>query len=376
MFTIIVFIFVPFAKNRINHLSNDKLILLNWSNNSMKREALSRRWSSLEVYVFTKHSFRSLLVNSFIFSTLIRIVFWWAEMRKRPLIASINVVNRCNLHCAGCYWIRTERAEDRGELSMEGGVQLIRALWKRGVRVFLFIGGEPMTEREKLEQWVREVAKNGGISTVITNGTYGLPAPYEWPRTHYFVSCDGDRTGMERVRGFDVIHKANVYEQVKAVSYNRKDVMLAMTISKLNVDRIEAFVRETATWAIGGVVFSFATPNVGDRQSFYLSGDRKEKAVQELLRLKREFKDFIAMGTRTIELLRPTEVANWSQRCPTFVAQSIRADGQPIERCIFGPDGDCSRCGCNISVSFVALSDGDRETARFVILPAQRAGIL
>ena len=342
----------------------------------MKREALSRRWSSLEVYVFTKHSFRSLLVNSFIFSTLIRIVFWWAEMRKRPLIASINVVNRCNLHCAGCYWIRTERAEDRGELSMEGGVQLIRALWKRGVRVFLFIGGEPMTEREKLEQWVREVAKNGGISTVITNGTYGLPAPYEWPRTHYFVSCDGDRTGMERVRGFDVIHKANVYEQVKAVSYNRKDVMLAMTISKLNVDRIEAFVRETATWAIGGVVFSFATPNVGDRQSFYLSGDRKEKAVQELLRLKREFKDFIAMGTRTIELLRPTEVANWSQRCPTFVAQSIRADGQPIERCIFGPDGDCSRCGCNISVSFVALSDGDRETARFVILPAQRAGIL
>ncbi len=341
----------------------------------MKRKAFLSWWSSLEDYVFAKYSLSSLLVNPFLSPALIRLVLWWAEKRKRPLIASINVVNRCNLHCAGCYWSRTERAEDRGELSIGEGVQLIRGLWKRGVRVFLFIGGEPMAERGKLEQWVREVPKYGGISTVITNGTYGLPALYEWPRTHYFVSCDGDRKGMDRVRGFDVVHKTNVFEQVKSVASNRKDVMLAMTISKLNVDRIEAFVRETATWGIGGVVFSFATPNVGDRQSFYLLADRKEKAVQELLQLKREFKDFIVMGNRAIELLRPTEVANWSPRCPTFAAQSIRADGQAIERCIFGPDGDCSRCGCNISTSFVALREGDRETARFVILPAQRAGI-
>jgi hypothetical protein len=135
-----------------------------------------------------------------------------------------------------------------------------------------------------------------------------------------------------------------------------------MTVSKLNTDRIEAFVRETFTWHIGGVVFSFATPNVGDRQSFYLSDERKEQAVQEILRLKQEFHEFIAMGTRTIELLRPSEVARWSPTCPTFAARSIRADGQPIERCIFGPDGDCSRCGCNISAALVAVREGDHET--------------
>src|SRR5947209_12030477 len=270
----------------------------------MKRKVHLSGWSSLEVSLFRKYSFNNFLTNSFISPALIRIALWWAEMRKRPLIASINVVNRCNLHCAGCYWSRTERAEVRGELSMEEGLRLLRALWSRGVRIFLFIGGEPMTERGKLEQWVREVAKYGGISTVITNGTYGLPSPYEWPRTHYFVSCDGDRTGMDRVRGFDVVHKTNVFEQVKSVASNRQDVKLAMTISKLNVDRIEAFVRETATWNIGGVVFQFATPNVGDRQSFYLSADRKEQAVQEILRLKQESKDFITMGTRAIELLR------------------------------------------------------------------------
>src|SRR2546425_10757921 len=193
----------------------------------MKRKAFSNWWSSFKDYVFTKYSFSSLLARISLSPNLIRFVFWWTEMRKRPLIASINVVNRCNLHCAGGYWTRTERSEHRGELSIAEGEQLISALWKRGVRVFLFVGGEPMTERGKLEQWVRVVAKYGGISTVITNGTYGLPAPYEWPRTHYFVSCDGDRRGMDRVRGFDMAHKTNVFEQVKSVASNRKDVMLA-----------------------------------------------------------------------------------------------------------------------------------------------------
>jgi len=178
---------------------------------------------------------------------------------------------------------------------------------------------------------------------------------------------------MDRVRGFDVVHKANVFEQVKSVAFHRKDVKLTMTISKLNEDRIESFVREAATWGIGGVVFSFATPNVGERQSFYLTAERKEQAVQEVLRLKREFRDFIAMGTRAIELLRPSEVARWSPRCPTFAAQSVRADGQLIERCIFGPEGDCSRCGCNIYTTLVAVQEGDRESARFMTPPARVA---
>jgi len=313
------------------------------------------------------------LTNNLLFPILIRFMLWQAEKRNRPFIASINVVNRCNLHCAGCYWTRTEREHEREELAIEEGVELIHTLWKRGMRHFFFVGGEPMTEREKVERWVREVAALRGTSIVVTNGTYGLPAPNEWPRTHYYVSCDGDRAGMDRVRGFDAVHKTNVFEQVKSVAFHRKDVKLAMTISKLNVDRIEAFIREAATWGVGGVVFSFATPNVGERQSFYLSAERKEQAVQEVLRLKREFKDFIAMGTRAIELLRPAEVARWSPQCPTFAAQSIRADGQLIERCIFGPEGDCSRCGCNIYTTLVAVQEGDRESARFMVPPARVA---
>lgn len=306
--------------------------------------------------------FRKLVVTS-----TVRFVFWQAEKRRRPFIASINVVNRCNLHCAGCYWTKSEREEERNELSIQQGVELIRDLWKQGIRHFFFVGGEPMTEREKVAAWVKEVAKHRGISIVVTNGTYGLPAPVEWPRTRFFISCDGDRVGMDRIRGFDMVHKRHVFEQVKEVAYGRKDVKLTMTISKLNVDRLEAFVRETATWDIGGVAFSFATPNVEERQSFYLSAERREQAVQELLRLKREFPAFIAMGTRAIELLRPAEVARWSPSCPAFIARPLRADGQPIERCIFGPQGDCSRCGCNIYTGFIAVREGDPETPLILV---------
>src|SRR5437763_360218 len=67
---------------------------------------------------------------------LIRLALWQAEKRKRPLIASINVVNRCNLHCAGCYWTKTEREEDREELSIEDGADSYTDSGKEGHGTF------------------------------------------------------------------------------------------------------------------------------------------------------------------------------------------------------------------------------------------------
>jgi MoaA/NifB/PqqE/SkfB family radical SAM enzyme len=330
--------------------------------------------ASIEALVLTHGS--QLLASPFVPSRFVQGVAVLAERHNRPFIASINVINFCNLKCAGCYWSKVERRQQRDEMTISQGDQLLSELWTKGVRQFLFLGGEPMMRREELSHWVQTVADLGGISTIITNATYGLPAPGEWRQTHYMVSCDGDQEGMRKIRGLDTFHNnAPVFDLVKSATYGRKDVVLAMTVSKANVDRIEPFVRETRTWGIGGIVFSFATPNVGEEQSFYLPDERKEEAVQELLRLKAETGDFIVMSKRAIELLRPAEVAQWHTRCPTYAAVSIRADGKPLERCIFGPEGDCSRCGCNVSTSFVALREGDKETARMVLLPARRAGV-
>jgi MoaA/NifB/PqqE/SkfB family radical SAM enzyme len=90
----------------------------------------------------------------------------------------------------------------------------------------MFLGGEPLSQPEKVEQWVQIVAKLGGISTIVTNGTFGLPELGQWPRTHthFFVSCDGDKPAMDKVRGKDV------FEKVKTVAAGRKDVMLTVII--------------------------------------------------------------------------------------------------------------------------------------------------
>lgn len=297
-----------------------------------------------------------------------------AKNHQRPLIASIDVTNWCNLHCPGCYWTETLRHQELKELPVDQGTELLRILWREGVRQFMFLGGEPMSQREKVAQWVKVIASLGGISTVVTNGTYGLPAPGEWPRAHYFISCDGDKTGMDKVRGFDPTHGVNVFEKVRKVASGRPDVMLNMTISKLNYQRVEPFVRETATWQIGGVAFQFITPYIG-KNTIALPSDLREQVVQKLLKLKVEFGDFVAMSRRAIELLSPTEVTIWSPNCPNFIEKSFAADGTQIERCIFGPRGDCSHCGCNIATSAVALQEGDRETVRMVMYPARRAGI-
>lgn len=331
--------------------------------------------AALEMFVLKRSI--PLLSSPLMPGALIKRVMILAESRGRPLIASINVINQCNLHCAGCYWSKVERKQHRDEMTVAQGDELIQDLWNKGVRQFLFLGGEPMERRDEVAHWVATVAHLGGISGVITNATYGLPARDEWPRTHYMISCDGDRVGMDRVRGKDPEHgNASVFELVRQAAAGRSDVVLSMTISSLNVERIEPFVRETITWGIAGVAFAFATPNVGERQSFYLSATKKEEAVRLLLRLKEEFGDFIFMSKRALELLRPAEVARWSPRCPNFAAVSIRADGKPLERCIFGPQGDCSQCGCNIATTVVALQEGDRQTARMMLLPARRAGIV
>lgn len=315
-------------------------------------------------------------------SWALRGVFQYIERKGRPAIASINVVNECNLHCAGCYWQQTEAKQQRDELSLDESTALIDGLWKKGVRDFLFLGGEPLMRldpaqkgdrldpRDRTEHMVREVAKRGGISTVITNATYGIPAQDEWPRTHYFVSFDGDEHGMGRVRG------KGVFEKAREAVQGRKDVVLAMTISNVNRSGIDQFVKNAKDWDVGGVVFSFASPQVGNRQSFYLNPEQKRDAVALLLQLKAEYGDFVVMSERTLELLGPDEVERWSPDCPTFFARSIRSDGVPIERCIFGPEGDCAQCGCNISAAAVGLREGDRETARMSSLPARLAGIL
>lgn len=69
------------------------------------------------------------------------------------------------------------------------------------------------------------------------------------------------------------------------------------------------------------------------------------------------------MSRRAIELFGLAEVAEWSKECPTtWATTSIASGGSPIEKCIFGPGADCSRCGCNVSTSLAALQEGDRET--------------
>jgi hypothetical protein len=221
---------------------------------------------------------------------------------------------------------------------------------------------------------VREVAQLGAYSTIVTNGTYGLPAPGEWPSCHYFLSCDGDAPGMLRVRGRDPEHGDRpVYELLREAAQGRQDVMLNMTISRLNVTRLRPLVAEARAWGVGGVVFAFATPAVGETSGFYLDATAVDAAVDELLALKREYGDFICLSQRAIALLRHSATAQWSPHCPTFIARTLRADGVAIERCIFGPSGDCSRCGCNIITSTVALREGDRETARLVLRPIQLA---
>lgn len=305
-----------------------------------------------------------------------RLFMEYSRLKGQKVIASINVTNWCNLHCAGCYWQKTSAKENHPDMSREYGLKMIRKLREDGVYQILYIGGEPMARRDVLDSWVREFAMLGGINTVITNGTYGLPKVGEWPSTHYFVSCDGDKFSMDKIRGKDPEHNMkNVFDTVTEVVRGRKDVVLTMTINSLNYEHIEGFTEYARGLDVGGAVFSLSTPNVGEHPPFYLNSEQRDVTVEKLLKLKTTYGDFIATSRRTIELLGSKYDRTRGEKCPTDLSISLNSDGSQIERCIFGPKGDCSRCGCNITAMMRALLEGDRETAKDFKLPMRKARI-
>ena len=129
----------------------------------------------------------SLLTSSFtehLPSVLLRAGIGLAERRQRPLIASINVVNRCNLHCAGCYWSRTERNEDREELCQD---------------VFLKVY-EKISEfnfQSKLSTWIATIAYRMGVNHLRKKKIELSDIPEEESFTAHFVSDNDPQENME-----------------------------------------------------------------------------------------------------------------------------------------------------------------------------------
>lgn len=265
--------------------------------------------------------------------------------------ALVNITNVCNLECSHCFVFRDDNPnsprDKMNDATMLHQLEVLRD--KHDIKSMLFMGGEPMIRKDL----VFEAMKLFDHSTIVTNGTYGIPSV---PGNLVSVSLDGPKHMNDPIRG------EGVFDQVRDAVHDRDPsdgtvVMLQMAITRDNAPGIEEFVEAVKDWPISGVAFTFYVPPKDDTsgQSWQ---DLKERdlVVDRVLALKEKHPHLIKANKGALELMKSDVCMDYTgkdgENClmrnmlPLYMGDGPDKTGA-FERtfCCYGNDVDCSRCG-------------------------------
>jgi Fe-coproporphyrin III synthase len=260
--------------------------------------------------------------------------------------ALVTITNACNLRCAHCFVYRedtpSEARDKMNDATMLHQLRILRD--KHNIRSMLFFGGEPMIKKDL----VFEGMKLFESSSIVTNGTYGIPSV---PGHLVTVSLDGPKEANDAIRG------EGVFDRVREAVFDRDPtdgtiVMLQMAVTKQNAPMMEDFLEEVKDWPVNGVAFTFYVPDM-DEESDLAWSDLKERdvVIQNLIELKKRY-PLVKANAATLELmmsdrcLESTGVTGENCRLKNMLPLYV-GDGGNFERtfCCYGNNVDCSKCG-------------------------------
>ena len=200
--------------------------------------------------------------------------------RKDPILGTIILTDRCNLHCRHCS-VNNILARDYPYRDIRREMEELYAM---GVRILFFCGGETFLWRDG-ERTLRELvkaAKEMGflIVNTVTNGTFPIDLP---EADLILLSLDGDRAAHNAIRGdtYD-----NILSNIRAATSN--NICLYMAVNQLNkgtVAHVCRLAREEPN--VRAVSFNFHTP-CPDTRALALSREEKAAVCRELEALMKE----------------------------------------------------------------------------------------
>ena len=285
------------------------------------------------------------------------IIFAQWLLTRRPTTVAIDITHKCNLKCLHCYWWKQEHPTELDDGQMMAFLKGLRA---GGLRAAILYGGEPTLRPEIC----RAAARIFDITLAFTNGVNGFP---ELENGQWILSLDGPKTENDRIRGEGVYQKA--VENLKSAS---RPPIVHMTISKMNQNSLERFVREMMALPIKGMGFSFVTPNWGmTDDNLFIPLTERNQLVMELLRLRKKYGEKVGFTPAMArQLLTHGVFSEWNNLSTCPVRRRVRcyrSDGQP-KVCTYGDQADCSRCGCAAVVAYRgAYKPFDYQTLRVIL---------
>ncbi len=259
----------------------------------------------------------------------------------KPFAFGINISDRCPINC-DCYWRMASRVNEMED------EELVRFVWNKKHTnhvVCFLIGGEPYVRPGLL----KKVAGIIPVNILVTSGTTPL---LSLPRTIHFISVDGrDAETHDRVRKSSGLFQRIVKNLSKA-RQQKFPAYIHTVLNAVNYDQAEGILEY---WSRGGLadglIFSTITPNSHNPTALDLSDSQREGVVENLLDLKKHYPSFLCNTRRMIELFHPKETKKFNPgRCANAkYFPAFDAAGKKIPKCIFGPDADCTRCGCIVT---------------------------
>lgn len=264
--------------------------------------------------------------------------------RRKPILGTIIVTDRCNLHCKHCSVNNITAVMYPYEQIMRE----MRQLYAMGIRILFLSGGETLLWRDG-EKTARDLvveAKRMGflIVNVVTNGTQGLNLP---EADLLMLSLDGDREHHNAIRSdtYDTI-MANID---RATAPN---ILLYMAINQLNKGCIEAVCRVAREKEmVRCVSFNFHTPHPDTRELALTPAD-KEACAAEIVRLMD--------AGYPIFNLRSALPATVHNTFPTPCYQCVVMENGKLStcgRCVHVP-GLCEKCGYFFASEYTQLFSG------------------
>jgi MoaA/NifB/PqqE/SkfB family radical SAM enzyme len=219
---------------------------------------------------------------------------WGKILQGQQPSLSIEITKECPLRCPGCYAFdpahlgggTTLRAlsDRKGQALIDGVLEVVDRL--KPLHLSL-VGGDPLVRYREVETLVPLLLQRGIHVQVVTSAF--RPIAREWgdlPHMTVVVSIDGLR------EDHDVRRAPATYEKILKNIVGQK-ITVHSTITGQMMKK-PGYLREflefwTPRPEIFKVWFSLFTPQIGDQMPEILTPMERQQAIEELLKLRREF---------------------------------------------------------------------------------------
>ena len=286
------------------------------------------------------------------------------SFRGLPWSLSFNVTDRCPIGC-NCYWRAQARVKEMDDNAIVAFFHRMRRL---GFVHATLIGGEPYVNPRLLERLTPIMPANW----IVTSGT----TPLRWfPKTTHMISIDGKDAATHN----GVRQSSGLFERIeKHLVRARNDwpgEFPAYAHCVLNAVNFRQIGEILGYWSnnrlLDGVVFSTATPIHGAKDDhLHLKEQDREWIVEELLRQKQRFGDFLGNTLSMIRELHPRRTKTQDPgTCGTAtLTHSFNTAGERIPQCVLSEKADCSQCGCVITAIYASLFTKSHDPATFRLM--------